>query len=774
MVRAWLRVVITGVVLLVGPALYWLVGLNFGLFGNLHPKGQPTVAPIEEGFIAQRDALQDDARLRAGSDNETMILFGDLHVHTTYSIDAYAGALRFRGGSGLRPVADACDYARFCAALDFWAITDHAETLTTRTWHDTQDAIEQCMAAQISPGGGDELETVPFLGWEWTGVSRESATHYGHRNIILKDASKNVPQRAIASPGSSGTARGVPPLAARMIPTLGDWGNRQGYYDFYRHLQEIAERPLCPEGVPSPDLPDSCHEVAWDPADLFRKLDEWPETEAIVIPHGTTWGFYTPPDSDWVEKQGAYSSQHDLSRQILFETYSGHGNSEEYRPFIAIIPEDDGTYSCPGIQGNYVPMCVRAGEIIQERCEKAGGSPPECADRAADARKFAANMGIGAWMSVPSGTVDEWRDAGQCMDCYLPSFNYNPKGSIQYVLARRDFSANPAAKHVFGFIGSSDNHTARPGAGYKERNRPTTLDGVYFVNDFWKQYQMGRQPEPSAAARYVDILTPGIGGGFRLQETERLNSYFYGAGLVGVHATERSSDAIWDAMSSRSTYATSGGRLMLWFDLLNGPGNRESWPMGSHVEMNWAPSFRVRAIGEAKQAPGCPDYRVNAVDPQRLEHLCKSDCYNPTNERHSINKIQVVRIRPQLSEDEPVEDLIEDPWLEFVCPPNDGTCVVQFTDPEFFDSERDSLYYVRAIQEATPVMGGEQIRCERDDSGRCVRVLDPCPGIIMSDGFVRDCNDGKPVGERAWSSPIYVDFAPWVGRSRDFDRVTKR
>ncbi len=165
-------------------------------------------------------------------------------------------------------------------------------------------------------------------------------------------------------------------------------------------------------------------------------------------------------------------------------------------------------------------------------------------------------------------------------------------------------------------------------------------------------------------------------------------------GLAAVHAKTGDREALWDALARREVYATSGSRTRLWFDLVNAPGDREL-PMGSEVAMRHAPRFRARAVGSpVETAPG--------------------SCWEPGSERHRIARIDVVRVRPQQQPDEPLGELIDDPFLRFECPPDPAGCQTEITDDAFAVGARAAVYYARALE------------------------------------------DGQ---QRAWSSPIFVDYA---------------
>ncbi|MBW1685687.1 MAG: DUF3604 domain-containing protein [Deltaproteobacteria bacterium] len=718
--------------------------LGRGWLGVRQDGGEVATEPIPTRWVEEAAARQRAAGREIGQREPQQILFGDLHVHTTFSFDAFMVSLPMAQGEGAHPPADACDFARFCAGLDFWSINDHAEGLTPHQWAETKRAVRQCQAVA---GESETPDMVSFLGWEWTQIGTTPENHYGHKNVVLLDLEEEaVPTRPISSrrelfpPGSGATRLGLP-IRLLMIAASPGSEDRQPYFDLARFLQDRDDLEPCPPGIPVRELPASCQETAPTPGELFAKLDEW-EIPYLVIPHGNTWGFYTPPGTSWDKQLAAHDDPG--RREPLFEIFSGHGNSEEYREWRAVRFDVQGVARCPEPGAGYVPSCWRAGEIIRERCAAAGESAAECEQRAREARQNYVDAGNAGHVTVPAAAVEDWLDSGQCRDCYLPAFNYRPGGSGQYALALTNFDDPTHPKRFrFGFIASSDNHTARPGTGYKEQNRREMTDaglgaiGSYIPKD--------DTPKPRSVS-----LESGVRP---VPEFERFASFFGTGGLVAVHSSGRDRHSIWAALERKEVYGTSGERILLWFDLLTSPGS--ALPMGSRVSSAENPRFRVRAVGAFRQEPGCPEHSVSALSTERLRDLCRNECYNPSDERRHITRIEVIRIRPQAAPGEPVADLIEDPWQVLLCAPDAAGCSVEFSDPDFAVARRDTLYYVRAIQEPTTAINGAQLRSEFDEAGQCRSVL-PCYADAKTE-YEDDClAEGE---ERAWSSPIYLEFA---------------
>ncbi len=692
----------------------------------------------ERPLAEERVAARLDGQKRAAPDETNRILFGDLHVHTTLSVDAFMWSLPLMSGEGVHPPADACDFARFCSQLDFYALTDHAEALNPRTWSMTKDSVRQCNAVAAQ---GEQPDVIAFTGFEWTQVGLTPADHYGHKNVLFKsDADDQLPTRPIAAPGIA--SRAFSKLSALwpllVIPARA-FPSQQSYLDFARYIRDNGRYPVCPEGYASTELPPTCRERAATPDVLFEKLNQW-GLDTIVIPHGTTWGFYTPLGYTWDKQLRADLDDENLQR--LVEVFSGHGNSEEYRSFRAAELTADGM-ECPPPQDGYVACCWRAGEVIRERCDDP--SSELCQQRVEKARADYLRVALAGHVTLPGEDVPDWQNCGQCPDCYLPSYQYRPGGSVQYMLAKGDFENPDEPRHAtMGFIASSDNHSARPGTGYKEFARLQMTEARGAPTESWRSLMFGDRgtPEPESVSYTIDGLMERPP--FELMWMERQASFFITGGLVAVHANERSREAIWDAMQTRNVYGTSGDRILLWFDLRNGPDG--TLPMGSELELGETPRFEVRAAGSFEQKPGCPPDVVQTLGADRVDRICAGECYHPGDRRRRITRIEVIRIQRQRSEDESVDTLIEDPWKTLPCPEGPELCVVQFDDPSFRTLEHDVLYYARALQEPTPTVNGGGLRCEGN-------VCEPCYGNYrtpMDDDCLLEAE------ERAWSSPIFL------------------
>ncbi|NNL65154.1 MAG: DUF3604 domain-containing protein [Myxococcales bacterium] len=659
-------------------------------------------------------------------------------MHSSYSWDGFMFTLPLAGGEGAHPPADACDFARHCSNLDFFALTDHAETLLPEHWEASKESLRQCNARAGDPADPD---LVAFTGFEWSQAGTTPEEHFGHRCLIFAGSEEDeLPARAIGAGAKRtvqedlrGMMRGVRYLQPQAFGA---------YTSFADYLGALLERPVCDPGVDSRELPPDCEEVAPTPAELHEKLDQW-GVPVLEIPHGTTWGTYTPIGSDIARHLDA--EVHDPERQRLIEIMSGHGNSEVFRPWRPVTIDEAGNRVCPEPTADYLPCCWQAGEIMRKRC----GDLPEdvCEERVALAREYAARADIRPHQVFPDAPMEDWLDCNQCRDCAKPSFGYRPRESVQYAMAlSRDGEGADAGPQRFryGFVASSDGHTGRPGTGYKQIERSMMTDGVAAPGLVVRKLQERRRRmdtpdmplEP--ARRQVGILGSDM----------RVQSFLYPGGLAAVHADGRSREEIWQAFQRREVYGTSGPRILLWFDLLN--GGDAPLPMGSEVRMNHAPRFRVRAIGSFEPKPGCPAWAGAGLAPERMERLCRGECHHPSDVRRGIRAIEVIRIRPQRHAGEDVAPLIEDPWRRFECGDDPRGCTIEFSDEGFASSGRDALYYVRALEVPSLAINAANLQTGFDAEGRALSIT-PCHGEGREDGCP------APIEERAWSSPIFVD-----------------
>ncbi|MFT4615588.1 MAG: hypothetical protein ACI9NT_002745, partial [Bacteroidia bacterium] len=530
-------------------------------------------------------------------DAQSQILFGDLHTHTNYSIDAAIFNSQLVKGTGVVTPGDACDFARYCSALDFWSINDHAEGLTPRVWADTLSSIRQCNANSGDPANPD---MVSFVGWEWSNSDKDNvASHYGHKNVIFRTWEEGqTPSRPIASEKDYMLSKFPAPLVGLI--SISDTVKATSNLGWY--MQESQKTKVCAANVPVTELPNDCREVAYTPTELYKKLDEW-GLDSIVIPHGLAWGTTNPLTSDFRDQLDEYESRY----QKLLETFSGHGNSEVFENFerIGLLTNDE--QYCPPPTDNFMPCCRQAGVITRAACDDPTSGA--CEDTAQIAMESYVAQGVRKGRKLfPDATLNDWAGCGQLQNAFQPPSMYVPRNSTQYNLAL-GFDAQGNAKRTrFGLIGSSDNHQARPGNSYKEVNRVQNTDTKSVTGEPGWSYQADKES-----------------GGF-----------YYTGGLVAVHAEGRDRDSIWNGLDQRQVYATSGDRMLVWFELLNGPEGEV--PMGGQVTMLSTPSFRVRALGAFEQQPGCPDYAVAALGKERLQSLCGGECYRAGDRRKAITR----------------------------------------------------------------------------------------------------------------------------------------
>ena len=246
----------------------YLLGVQFNWYGDLEHAGSSVADVYPRNLVDEKGKAQEEFMPGA-----KQILFGDTHVHTSYSTDAFLWSLPILNGEGPHPISDACDYARFCSALDFWVTTDHAEASSPRKWQEIKEAVRQCNA----PADEEDPDMVTFLGFEWTQVGTQANDHFGHKNVMFLDIEEGkAPKRPIGAGGLAtvGMRQSLGSNAEQFKPlAVLDFKNRHRYFNFIEFGKELSGVPYCEEGVSSALLPSDCYESAETPQDLYYKIE---------------------------------------------------------------------------------------------------------------------------------------------------------------------------------------------------------------------------------------------------------------------------------------------------------------------------------------------------------------------------------------------------------------------------------------------------------------------------------------------------------------------
>ena len=629
---------------------------------------QPPTGPAGPGTIASREACLDR---RA----ERQPLFGDLHVHTGVSMDAHSletrttpdDAYRFARGEAIEVysgVPGVYGPVQIDRPLDFAAVTDHAEfmaevSLCTTPGSPSYDSV----GCQIYRGE-DESWLARILGLKGFRARLGGLVGLSGRRDDVCGEDDSIYRTALASvwrENQEATERWYDRSADCAFTTFHAWEYSHSPHSTKVHRNVILRNEIVPElpisSLETPREIDLRHQLV----DLCNDTDTG--CEAIAIPHN-------PNLSNGQMFKIEYA---DLPLEQQREEAALRARLEPIVEMMQIKGESECRNGLYGVLGGPDELCGF------EKIRDLGGQEfVDCEEGAG----WGAQAGKGC-----SSRTDFVRYA-----------------LLEGISEGQRIGVNP---YEFGFIGSTDTHTATPGA-VTETEVPRKFGGTV-----------------------QDLLAVG--------DDMRAPAYWNPGGLAGVWAEENTRDSIFDAIKRRETFATSGPRIVprlfggweLDANFCDRPdfaqrGYAEGVPMGSRLPQDpaggLAPRFAVSALADPG-TPGRPGGRLQRVQ------IIKGwvDDEGMFQQRiHDVAGSAENGAAVDLSSCEPTG-------------PGAASLCAVWIDPEF-DPEIDAVYYARVIENPS---------CRW--SARLCRSL---PEAERPTG----CRPGElpeVIQERAWTSPIW-------------------
>jgi hypothetical protein len=637
---------------------------------NLDPGKEPWVPDSEPA----RKATPAARTPCANRDPLRLPLYGDLHVHTGFSMDAWVlgtivtpdDAYRFARGHkiGLPPYDDAgrpSATARIDRPLDFAAVTDHAEWLgEVRLCRNPESPSYTTESCQIFRGETDTI-LARVLGLKGFRKRLLGAVSFRGRNREIcgeGSARCRAQTRSAWEANQEATERWYDRTEACTFTTLHGYEYSRSPSFTKIHRNVIFRNEIVPE------LPISWIDTSTEP-EFWKKLraqcvDTDSGCDAVAIPHNPN-----------------------LSNGQLFAIWYRDLPLEEQRaqaqlraglePIVEIVQykgESECRNDMYGVVGGPDELCNF------EKVRDLPGKPLEDCEE-----------GTGSGAQRARGCVSR--------------LDYARYALIEGLREAERIGVNP---YAFGFIGSTDTHLGNPGA----------VAEAEFAGTF--------------GASSTRLLTIG--------KKARPSAFRSAGGLAGVWAEENSRDEIFDALSRREAFATSGTRiaprLFAGWDLPGDLCARDDLvaqayaggvPMGGTLASRPSPDATLRFVAQARRDPeGAPLQRIQII---KAWHGGDGTFHQAVHD--------VARVSPGASVD-PDTCALRGDGADTLCS--------TWTDPDF-DPDRAAVYYARVVENPS---------C-RWTTWKCLSL----PAEDRPDG----CTDPRvppTVQERAWTSPIW--FTP--------------
>ena len=602
-------------------------------------------AAPEVAYSQEREACRYQEPLRTA-------LFGDLHVHTAFSFDAYAygvqttpaDAYRYAKGEVIPhlPLDDDGNMsgtAQIDRPLDFVAVTDHAEFLgEVQLCTDANSpsyATDYCNG--IRAGGLQVMRTIATALTLVPAVRISPICPAGDANCL---AATKIPwQRTIEAADAANDTSSNCSFTALVGYEYSGSPDSSNY-----HRNVIFRNSVVPE------LPVSKFEAPLD-IYLWRALNEVCTTETgcdyLTIPHNSNLsnGKMLTPYADMPDTPEAkleYANAR-LAREPLMEIFQHKGNSECANGFPGILGAPDEL--CELEQIRRIGNPGRGGFVTFENGQLSMSELQDNPTRYCDEDE----IGFGGIIG---------------MGC-LHRNDFYRTALLTGLSEQNETGLNPVK---LGGIASTDTHMSTAG-GVDERN----WSGHIYTE--WSRD--GRLLEPSLIPSGKDG-NPG--------------------GLTGVYAVENSRDAIFEALKRREVFGTSGPRIR--------PRFFASWNYDAGLCQ--APDLLENAYaGGVPMGADMPPAPSDDSTPVFLVSALK----DPGPEATPLQKLQIVKGwidadgAPNYKVYDVAGDFETDAGVDLQTGKRLGEghsslCAV-FEDPEF-DPALNAYYYMKAVENPSP------------------------------------------------------------------------